>query len=74
MNVEPTHNAPPPVSISEAAKVLGVSASTLRRWESEGKIRPARTLGGQRRYSLEELQRIRAAAYRARLASTEVSA
>ena len=43
-------------SISEAAKIAGVSASTLRRWESEGKILPERTLGGQRRYTLAMLK------------------
>ena len=44
------------VSIGEAARQLGVSISTLRRWESEGKIRPEdRTAGGQRRYSLAKI-------------------
>jgi len=36
------------LSISEAAKVLGVSESTLRRWEHEGQLLPdERTKGGQ---------------------------
>ena len=39
------------MSISQAAKELGVSQSTLRRWEREGKINPERTKGGTRRYS-----------------------
>ena len=44
------------LSISEAANVLGVSISTLRRWEKEGKLIPdARTKGGQRRYRLSTL-------------------
>jgi len=44
------------VNISEAAKILGVSISTLRRWEKEGKLIPAaRTKGGQRRYQLSSL-------------------
>ncbi|WP_443029113.1 MerR family DNA-binding transcriptional regulator, partial [Spirulina sp. CS-785/01] len=30
-------------SISEAAKIKGVSPSTLRRWEAEGKLIPERT-------------------------------
>lgn len=39
------------LSISEAAKMLSVSVSTLRRWEREGRIAPAvRTQGKQRRY------------------------
>lgn len=44
------------VSIGEAARITGVSISTLRRWESQGLIAPSRTLGGQRRYSLKGLQ------------------
>lgn len=40
------------VSITAAAKALGVSASTLRRWEAAGKLVPCRTEGGQRRYDL----------------------
>ncbi len=44
------------VNVSEAAKILGVSISTLRRWEKEGKLIPdARTKGGQRRYQLSSL-------------------
>ena len=43
-------------SIREAANYIGVSQSTLRRWEQEGKLMPdMRTKGGQRRYSLETL-------------------
>ncbi len=44
------------VSIGEAARITGVSISTLRRWESQGLIAPTRTLGGQRRYSVKGLQ------------------
>ena len=36
--------------IGKFGDVLGVSVSTLRRWEREGKIMPERTPGGQRRY------------------------
>lgn len=44
------------LSVSEAAKILGVSISTLRRWEKEGKLIPdVRTKGGQRRYKLSSL-------------------
>lgn len=38
------------LSIGAAAKFLGVSTSTLRRWERAGRLLPARTEGGQRRY------------------------
>jgi excisionase family DNA binding protein len=42
--------------IGEASKLLGVSISTLRRWESEGKLKAARTKSGHRRYDLSQLQ------------------
>jgi len=43
------------VAIGEAARRAGVSISTLRRWEREGRVTPARTFGGQRRYSVDEI-------------------
>ncbi|MFB2936240.1 MerR family DNA-binding transcriptional regulator, partial [Aerosakkonemataceae cyanobacterium BLCC-F154] len=43
------------LTISEAAKIKGVSVSTLRRWEAEGKLTPERTLNGHRRYNLAQL-------------------
>ena len=39
------------LSIGEAARLLGVSVDTLRRWDREGKLASIRTLGGQRRFS-----------------------
>lgn len=42
-------------SIGEAAKYLGVSVSTLRRWENGGKLVPERTQGQQRRYPISLL-------------------
>ena len=47
------------ISISEAAKLKGVSISTLRRWEAEGKIMPERTINGHRRYDLSELMGVK---------------
>lgn len=44
--------------ISEAAKELGVSIDTLRRWEAAGKLESERTPNGHRRYDLAKLQRI----------------
>ena len=44
------------ISISIAAKELGVSIDTLRRWEAAGKIEGERTPGGHRRYDLAELR------------------
>ena len=46
------------LSIGETAKIVGISVSTLRRWEKEEKFIPCcRTLGGHRRYSLEKIKR-----------------
>ena len=45
------------ISISEAAKLLGVSPQTLRRWETSGRLWPVeRTKGGQRRYDATTLR------------------
>ena len=45
------------LSIGQAAALLGVSVSTLRRWELEGFLLPAyRTLGGHRRFALATLE------------------
>lgn len=44
------------VGISDAAKSLGVSVTTLRRWEVSGKLVPEHTAGGHRRYDLAKLR------------------
>ena len=44
------------VGIGEAADALGVSITTLRRWESEGKLVAEHTPGGHRRYDLSKLR------------------
>lgn len=47
--------------VAEAARLTGVSASTLRLWELQGLIEPERTPGGQRCYRdhhLDQLKRI----------------
>jgi predicted site-specific integrase-resolvase len=47
------------VSIGKAAKILGVSVSTLYRWEKEGRLNPdSHTGGGQRRYDESRLRRM----------------
>lgn len=44
------------VGIGEAARVLGVSMTTLRRWDASGKLVPEQTAGGHRRYDLAKLR------------------
>jgi len=44
------------VGIAEAASVLGVSITTLRRWEASGKLVAEHTAGGHRRYDLSKLR------------------
>lgn len=44
------------VAIGEASEMLGVSITTLRRWEAEGKLIPERTAAGHRRYDLAKLK------------------
>jgi putative resolvase len=43
-------------TIGEASKTLGVSITTLRRWEVEGKLMPERTVSGHRRYDLAKIK------------------
>lgn len=44
------------VSISDAADILGVSVTTLRRWDREGKLKSDRTRAGHRRYDLSKIK------------------
>ena len=44
------------ISIGQAAKELGVSIPTLRRWEADGIIQSERTPKGHRRYDLAQLR------------------
>lgn len=46
------------LSIGDAAKELGISITTLRRWADSGKIRSERSPSGQRRFFLAEIKRI----------------
>ncbi|MCS7308462.1 MAG: IS607 family transposase, partial [Aquificaceae bacterium] len=45
------------LTIREASKVLGVSQSTLRRWDREGRLKPVR-VGKHRRYSYQALMEL----------------
>jgi len=44
------------VAIGEAARMLGVSITTLRRWEAQGRLIPEHTAGKHRRYDLSKLK------------------
>src|SRR3989344_1075256 len=44
------------LSIQEAGKLLGVSAKTLRRWETRGILIAQRTVGNQRRYLKSQIE------------------
>jgi putative resolvase len=53
------HNENDYISIGQAAKILGVSVVTLRRWEKLGKlISKFRTFGKHRRYYIFDVQQI----------------
>ena len=43
------------VTIGTVAKEVGVTVETLRTWEKHGKIKSERTVGGHRRFELEEI-------------------
>jgi len=47
----------PWLSLSDAARYLGVHFTTLRRWADAGEVPCIRTPGGRRRFSLPDLQR-----------------
>lgn len=44
---------------SEAARELGISVDTLRRWDREGRIRTERDRSNRRVVALEEIERLR---------------
>ena len=62
MNVESIRNAKMnengqiSYKVTEAARLTGVSASTLRAWELQGLIEPDRTPTGQRTFSKAHLK------------------
>ena len=48
------------LTLGQAAKALGVSADTLRRWDRTGKLRTARDERGRRRVPRSEVERLTA--------------
>jgi excisionase family DNA binding protein len=55
----PAHNNKQFYTIGEAARYLNKSIMTLRRWVDSGKIICIKTKGGFRRFSHDELQRVK---------------
>jgi MerR family transcriptional regulator/heat shock protein HspR len=52
--------APAPFfTVGQAGDLLGVPAATLRRFDAAGAVSPARSAGGQRRYSSNQLTHAR---------------
>lgn len=47
------------MSIGEAARQLGVSTDTVRRWDRAGKLRTSRDAGNRRRVPVGEVERLR---------------
>ncbi len=45
--------------VGEAARLLGISLDTLRRWDREGRIRTTRDNANRRRVSAAEIERLR---------------
>ncbi|WP_396659531.1 MerR family DNA-binding transcriptional regulator [Microbacterium sp.] len=43
------------LSIGEVAAKLGVAVSTVRNWDSDGKLRSVRTPGGHRRFLADQV-------------------
>ena len=48
-------------SVSEAARALGISLDTLRRWDRQGRIKTTRARGTRRQVSATEVERLRGA-------------
>jgi len=56
-------------SASEAAKALGISIDTLRRWDRDGRIRVNRDSANRRTVAAVEIERLRGAAGNAHLSA-----
>ena len=49
-------------SASDAARMLGISLDTLRRWDSQGRIKTRRDSSNRRTVSAKEIERLRGGA------------
>jgi excisionase family DNA binding protein len=48
------------IAPAAAARILGISVDTLRRWANEGKLESVRTLGNQRRFRRVDIEALAA--------------
>ena len=55
-DMDQMRNSPLGLSTSQAANSLGVSLGTIRRWADMGYLESYRTPGGQRRFSVEQIE------------------
>jgi len=46
------------IRVGQAAEMLGVTIETLRRWETDGRLRMERSEGGQRLIEIDEVARL----------------
>jgi molybdopterin-binding protein len=56
-------------AVGEAARLLGVSVDTLRRWDQQGRIKTHRDSANRRRVPAAEVERLRGAASSRRLSA-----
>jgi molybdopterin-binding protein len=54
----PREQPPVRLRVGQAAEMLQVSVETLRRWETEGRLRMERSEGGQRLVDIDEVSRL----------------
>lgn len=47
------------ITTAMAAKYLGISEASLKRWEAQGVIQATKTRGGHRKFNLGELERVK---------------
>jgi molybdopterin-binding protein len=55
---QPSERSSARLRVGQAAEMLGVTVETLRRWETEGRLRMERSDGGQRLVEVSEVRRL----------------
>ncbi len=50
------YQMPVALPIGEVARLAGVTVATVRNWERAGKLKAFRTLGGHRRFRIEDVE------------------